>query len=209
MTTATPTPSLPVPTQRSPGALLRDYLAHPDERVATGNLVALVLAWNTPFYPLWLRWAAGAEALPLGLLTLCVFPLFLAVPPLARRRPVLGRLLLALVGFANVLFCTWLFGEASGTELFLLPCLLLPGLLFSRRNLAFLLPLLGAPLVAYYALHGHYPPPPQAWSQAASEGMFALNAGSVGCLMAFFALLVARSPTHPAGEKVADQRAEG
>ena len=36
------------------------YLAHPDARVATGNLVALVLGWNTPFYPLWLRWAAGS-----------------------------------------------------------------------------------------------------------------------------------------------------
>jgi hypothetical protein len=190
------------------GARLAAYLAHPDERVATGNLVALVLGWNTPFYPLWLRWAAGAEALPVGLLTLCVLPLFLAVPPLARRRPTLGRLWLAIVGFGNVIFCTWLFGEASGTELFLLPCLLLPGLLFSRSEWPFLLPLLGAPLVAYYALHGHYPPPPQAWSADASAGMFALNAGSVGCLMAFFALLVARSPAQKANGPVADQRAE-
>jgi len=185
------------------------YLAHPDARVATGNLVALVLGWNTPFYPLWLRWAAGSEALPLGWLTLVVLPLFLAVPLLARRRPTLGRLWLALVGFGNVLFCTWLFGEASGTELFLLPCLLLPGLLFSRSEWPLLLPLLGAPLLAYYLLHGHYPAPPQEWSADASSGMFALNAGSVGCLMAFFALLVARSPTQPTSHPVADQRAEG
>ncbi len=192
-----------------PRAWLGAYLAHPDERVATGNLVALVLGWNTPFYPLWLRWAAGPEAFPLGWLTLIVLPLFLAVPPLARRHPTLGRLLLALVGFGNVVFCTWLLGEASGTELFFLPCLLLPGLLFSRADWPFLLPLLGAPLGAYYLLHGHYQAPPQAWSPAASAGMFALNAGSVGCLMAFFALLVARSPAQQPGAPVTDQRAQG
>jgi hypothetical protein len=188
---------------------LQRFLAHPDDRVATGNLVALVLGWNTPLYPLWLRWAAGPQAMPWGLLTLCVLPLFLAVPLLARRHATLARVMLPLVGLANTLFCTWLLGEASGTELFLLPCLLLPGLLFSRAELSFLLPLLGAPLVAYYALHGRYPPPPVAWSAEASAGMVALNAGSVGCLMAFFALLVARLPAQPPGEPVADQRAEG
>lgn len=188
---------------------LWNYLAHPDERVATGNLVAAVLAWNTPLYPLWLRWAAGAEAWPAGLLTLCVLPFFAAVPALARRRPVAARLLLAAAGLGNVLFCTWLLGEASGMELFLLPCLLLPGLLFSRRDLFILLPLLGAPLVAYYALHGRYPPPPLAWSASAAAGMFALNAGSVGCLMAFFALLVARSPAQPPAQPIAAERADG
>jgi hypothetical protein len=189
------------------GAALNRYLAHPDERVATGNLVALVLGWNTPFYPLWLRWAAGAEAWPLGWLTWIVLPLFLAVPPMSRRWPVFARVFLALVGFGNVIFCTWLCGEASGTELFFLPCLLLPGLIFSRADWLFLLPLLGLPLVTYYFLHDHYPAPPQLWSAEAETGMFALNAGSVGCLMAFFALLVARSPAQQAHAPVADQRA--
>jgi len=188
------------------GAALNRYLFHPDERVATGNLVALVLGWNTPFYPFWLRWAAGAEAWPWGFLTWGVMPLFLLIPPLSRRRPVLAKTALALVGFSNVIFCTWLLGEASGTELFLLPCLLLPGLLFSRAEWPFLLPLLGLPLVGYYLLHGHYPAPPQPWSADASAGMFAMNAGSVGCLMAFFALLVARSPAQQAKTPVADQR---
>jgi hypothetical protein len=185
-------------------AALNRYLDHPDPRVATGNLVALVLGWNTPFYPFWLRWAAGAEAWPWGFLTLCVMPLFLAIPPLSRRRPVLAKTLLALIGFGNSVFCTWLLGEASGTELFFLACLLLPGLLFSRAEWVTLLPLLGLPLVTYYLLHGHYPPPPHAWSAEASAGMFALNAGSVGCLMAFFALLVARSPAQQPDRPVAD-----
>ena len=174
--------------------MLKAYLAHPLERAATGNLIAVVLGWNTPLYPFWLRWTAGPQAWPWGFLTLSVLPLFLAVPLLARRRPALGRIALALAGLANVLFCTWLLGEASGTELFLLPCLMLPGLLFGRAELPALLPLLAAPMLAYYALHGHYPPPPVPWSAAASAGMFALNAGSVGCLMAFFALLAARHP---------------
>jgi hypothetical protein len=39
---------------------LRRYVASDDPRVAAANLVAMVLAWNTPFYPLYLRGAAGA-----------------------------------------------------------------------------------------------------------------------------------------------------
>ena len=177
---------------------LANYLAHPDERVATGNLIALVLAWNTPFYPLYLRWAAGAQAWPWGLLTLCVLPLFLAAPPLGRRHPIGGRLLLAVVGFGNIVFCTWLLGAPSGTELFLMPCVLLPGLLFRRSEWPALLPLIAAPPAAYYLLHDHYPPPPVAWTPDASAHLFALSAGSAGCLTGFFALLVSRpSPTPP------------
>jgi hypothetical protein len=189
---------------------LARYLAHPDERVATGNLVALVLAWNTPFYPLYLRWAAGAEAWPWGFLTLAVLPCFALVPALARRRPLAGRLLLALAGLANVVFCTWLLGVPSGTELFLLPCVLLPGLLFSRTQWRVLLPLIAAPLASYSLLHQHYPAPPVAWSAGASAGLFALNAGSVGCLVAFFAWLVAR-PSEPeqAQQRAAREHAEG
>jgi len=180
-------------------AIIARYLAHPDDRVATGNLVALVLGWNTPFYPFWLRWAAGAEAWPWGFLTLSVLPLFLAVPPLSRRHPRLAMTMLAVVGLGNAMFCTWLLGEPSGTELFLTACILLPGLLFTRAQWRFLLPLLAAPLLAYFLLHDRYPPPPHAWSRAASAGMFALNAGSVGCLLAFFTLLMARSPSQQPG----------
>ncbi len=186
---------------------LSAFLAHPDARVARGNLIAMVLAWNTPFYPLYLRWMAGAEAWPLGWATLSVLPFFLAVPLLARRWPVLARVALVLVGFGNVLFCTWLLGEASGTELFLLPCVLLPGLVFGRGDEFVFGPLLALPLLAYYGLHGRYPAPPLAWSEAASSGMFALNAGSVGCLVAFFALLVARSAPDQPGQPVARERA--
>ena len=80
-------------------------------------------------------------------------------------------------------------------------------MLFTRAQWRFLLPLIGAPLVAYYLLHNHYPPPPRVWSQAASDGFFALNAGSVGCLLALFALLMARSPADEVRQKIADQRA--
>jgi hypothetical protein len=177
---------------------LAAYLFHPDPLVATGNLIALVLGWNTPFYPFYLRWAAGAQAWPWGFLTLCVLPLFLAVPPLGRRNALAGRLLLALVGFGNIVFCTWLLGVASGTELFLMPCVLLPALIFRRAEWPALLPLIALPLAAYYLLHDHYPSPPVAWTADASAGMFALSAGSAGCLMGFFALLVSRPAPEPA-----------
>ncbi len=101
------------------------YVGSDDPRVGAANLVAMVLAWNTPFYPLYLRGTAGAGMWPGGWLMLCVFPAFLAVPALTRRWPTGGRVLLVTIGTANTLFCTWLLGEASGTPLFLLPCVTL------------------------------------------------------------------------------------
>lgn len=100
---------------------LADYVAHPDPLAATGNLVALVLAGNAPFYPLYVAFVAGTGGMPWLLLTLLSFPFFLAVPALARIQSRLGRVALALMTTGNTVFCTWVLGEPSGIELFLLP----------------------------------------------------------------------------------------
>ena len=153
------------------------------------NLVALVLAWNTPFYPLYLRAAGGPSMWPGGWLTLCVFPVFLAVPAVCRCWPVAGRVLLMAVCVVNTLFCTWLLGEASGTQLFLLPCTTLAALLFRREEKLALVSSLALPVVVWAALDGRYPVSRFVCSGAACGGIVWLNAASVAVLTAFFGWL--------------------
>jgi len=52
-------------------------------------------------------------------------PLFFAVPALSRGSPRAARVALPLIGIANTVWCTALFGPASGIALFLLPCIVL------------------------------------------------------------------------------------
>ena len=165
------------------------YIASDDPRVAAANLVAMVLAWNTPFYPLYLRGAAGPAIWPGGWLTLCVFPAFLAIPAVTRSWPFAGRVLLVLTGTANTLFCTWLLGKSSGTAIFLLPCITLAALLFRRDETAALFGLLGLPIVLGIALDGRYPVSPFVCSGQGCPGILWMNVFSVAVLTAFLGLL--------------------
>jgi len=170
-------------------ALVRRYAAADDPRVAAANLVALVLAWNTPFYPLYLLGAAGATMREAAWLTLCAFPIFLAVPAITRWHGIWGRVLLVVAGTGNTLFCTWLLGEASGTPLFLLPCITLAALLFRRAETRALFSLLVLPIVAGMAMNGRYPFSPFACIGAACSAIVWLNAVSVAILLAFLGVL--------------------
>jgi hypothetical protein len=178
-------------------AALKRYAAADDPMVATANWVAMVLAWNTPFYPLYLRGAAGAAIWPGGWLTLCVFPVFLAVPAICRRDPLAGRVLLALAATGNTIYCTWLLGEASGTQLFLLPCITLASLLFRRDELPMLGGFLLMPIAAGLLLDGRYPVSPFVCAGAACGGILWMNAFSVALLMAFLGWLASGLVTSP------------
>lgn len=165
------------------------YVGSDDPRVGAANLVAMVLAWNTPFYPLYLRGTAGAGMWPGGWLMLCVFPAFLAVPALTRRWPTGGRVLLVTIGTANTLFCTWLLGEASGTPLFLLPCVTLAALLFRPEERVALFGLLAMPILLGGPLNGRYPVSPFGCSGTACASLVWLNGFSVSVLLAFLGVL--------------------
>ena len=115
-------------------ARLRVYAANDEPLAAAGNKVSLVLAGNTPFYPLYVAAVAGTDGMPWLLMTLFAFPFFLMVPAISRHYPFLGRATLALAGAINTVFCTWLLGERSGTELFLIPCAMLASLLFGAKE---------------------------------------------------------------------------
>ena len=55
------------------------YAANDEPLAAAGNKVALVLAGNAPFYPLYVIALAGSDGMPWLLMTLLAFPIFLMV----------------------------------------------------------------------------------------------------------------------------------
>lgn len=137
------------------------YAAHDDPMVATCNFVALVVASNQPFYPLYVYWAVSEHIWP-TFFTFLSTPFFLAVPALARRLPTAGRALLALTGIANTVLSAKVFGQASGVEIFLIPCALIAATFFRPSERLTALILVGLAIMAYLGLDGAYgaPGPP-------------------------------------------------
>jgi hypothetical protein len=103
--------------------------------------------------------------------------------------PFLGRVTLALAGAINTVFCTWLLGERSGTELFLIPCAMLASLLFGASERRWMLTLAALPLCAYIFLHGNYGAPPYLYRSDAYAALFSMNAFSVGTLSIFLGIV--------------------
>ena len=167
------------------GARLGRLVAADDPTTRRANVIALVLAWNTPFYPLYVVFVAGSGGFPWILLNLLVLPAFASVPLISRRHPLSARVMLVTAGTLNTMLCTWLYGEASGTQLFLLPCIILAIMLFPRRRF-FMGSMLVLPVVGYLIL-GHYGSPPFANDAAQYRHLLNLNVVSVGVLTAFLA----------------------
>ena len=170
-------------------ARLSAYASNDAPLAAAGNKVALVLAGNGPFYPLYVVAVAGSDGMPWLLMTLLAFPPFLVVPAISRHHPLLGRVTLSLAGTANTVFCTWLLGERSGTELFLIPCATLASLLFGAGERGLMLLLAALPIGAYYFLHGNYGAPPYLYSDDACKALLSMNAISVGTLSIFLGIV--------------------
>ena len=163
------------------------YAAHRDPLVATGNLLALMLGGNTPFYPLFVYAVVGHAAFPRAFWGFLVLPFFLAVPAVTRRAPLGGRVLLVVAGTANTVLCSYIYGIASGVWLFLVPCAALATLLFrvGERRALLLAALL--PIGAYALLNSRLGP------QLGGFGaLFGLNAGSTGSLSLFMGLVFSR-----------------
>ncbi|WP_322513804.1 hypothetical protein SR870_12045 [Rhodopseudomonas palustris] len=182
---------------------LADFAANNDPLAATGNLVALVLAGNTPFYPIYVAVLAGPGGMPWLLLTLLSFPLFCLVPVLARKNPLLGRIALSLTATGNTVFCTWLLGVPSGIELFLLPCATLSSLLFRRSERLLMLPLAGLPVAAYFFLHGRYGAPPHIYQADEYAALFSMNAISAAMISIFIGIVFSGLFAEPAESRKA------
>ncbi|MGO3930270.1 hypothetical protein NP284_18400 [Rhodopseudomonas pseudopalustris] len=172
-------------------ARIADYASNKDPRAAAGNLVALVLAGNAPFYPAYVVLVAGSDGMPWLLMTVLSFPFFFGIPAISRAHPLLGRIALSLVATANTVFCTWLLGAPSGTELFLLPCAMLASLLFARSERPLMFALAILPVAAYLILHDRYGIPPHIYQPDAYSRLFSMNAVSAGMISIFIGFVFA------------------
>jgi hypothetical protein len=158
-----------------------------DARTADAVTIAWVIALNKPFYPLYVWYLLG-EGVATSCLTMLSAPFFLAIPFIARRAPLVARVALPVVGLVDTLAETVIFGAASGTELFLAPCMMLAALSFYpaeiwwRRGVAALI------FVAFFFTYGQFGSSLYPWSAEQLSTLLTLNAFAVASLMAFVAL---------------------
>jgi len=176
----------------TPWSAVRAYITHPDPLVSAGNLIAIMVASNQPFYPLYLYFAVGPE-IDVSFLTFLSTPFFVAVPAMARRNSLLGRALLPVTGIANTILSAKAFGEASGVEMFLVPCVTIAALLFRRSERRVMLALVGLGLASYLCLHGRYGTPLHLFTPDQYARFFGLNALSVMTLSAFVGIAFANA----------------
>lgn len=173
------------PLSASPGvrllAALRDYGAHPDPATHAVNVIALLVGSNGPFYPAYV-WFLMPEAGPVSLATMAASPFFLLVPWLSRRHAVAARATLPAIGIANTIWTCALLGPGTGVAAFVFPCLVLA--LFCWRERVVMLGILGVGLVAQQLLLQWDWPPLSSLGMDRQAALQALNATSVGALLA-------------------------
>jgi len=163
--------------------MLRAYRDNPDPLALLANSVALVIAGNQPFYPLYLHWIVGEAAWP-AWLTLLTMPLFAAIPAVSRRHPLAGRMMLVIVGTANGVLAVKLIGLDTAVELFLLPCVLLATILFRPTERLAMLVALACPFAAYFVLDPAVGAPLATYSNAEYRSIINMHAFSVASLFA-------------------------
>ncbi|MDH7639356.1 hypothetical protein [Sphingomonas oryzagri] len=159
---------------------LGDYAAHPDPLAAACNRIALLVASNQPFYPVYLWWIVGGDW-PGAFWTFLSTPFFASVPIVARRNALAGRAMLPLTGIANGILSAKAFGAESGVELFLIPCGLIALLAFRWREWRVGAGLLCATAIAGL-LHGRYGMPFGRFDASEYGHFLRLNAISVAAL---------------------------
>ncbi len=94
--------------------------ASPNTPAAASAAVAWVVLANKPLYPLYVAWLVG-EGASAATITLATAPVYLLIALEARERPLL-RWLLPVVGAADAVLATKIFGAGAGLEAFLAPC---------------------------------------------------------------------------------------
>jgi drug/metabolite transporter superfamily protein YnfA len=155
------------------------YVHSNDPLVAASNIVALVVAFNQPFYPPYVRWLVGDDH-GASLVTFLSTPLFLAVPAVARLSSLAGHVLLPIVGILNTLMSTLAFGAASGVELFLCPCAMIAGMSLRQDERATML-LIGWLALAVFALTARRSLRARCFHQANTQACFPSTPGVWRC----------------------------
>ncbi len=176
------------------------YIEHRDPLARAGNVIAMFILSNQPFYPLYIYFLIGNRFWP-ALLTLLSSPLFALVPWLMRRSLPAGKWLLIVASLANTTIAIKAFGPQSGLELFFFPCAVLGALLFgdSERYARWAAAL--APIALYLVLRGSYGSALESFSSGEYETLFTLHAVSAAaiCIVVCFAVTAALARKQPSG----------
>ena len=173
-------------------AFFARYIANADPLAHAGNLVAVLIGTNQPLYPLALYWATGADVTGAFICFLSA-PCFLAVPFIARRSSLAGRLALVLVGTFDTLISVKVYGQAGGNELYLGPCLMLAVMLFRKSEWRVSFGCVALIWAALFGLHDRYGASVLGWSAGDYATMMSFNVFYVAMLTVFIALGVGRA----------------
>lgn len=175
-------------------------------RAGLAARVALVVALNQPFYPLYFYWAVSPVFLP-SCATFLSTPFFAAVPATLRRSTLLGRALLLGAGLGNVLICRVVFGSASGVDVFLLPCLVLAALLFWPTERVVAVAFSAAAFAVYLSPDAALRAPLHPYDEDAYAAMRRLNFLSAAGLTALIGFMAARIADAEPGDREIQARA--
>ncbi len=152
--------------------------------------VAWVILFNKPVYPLYVAWLVGSGGWR-ATATLASIPLFAALPLLARRSPFLARAGLPLVGTLDTIYETFVFGEGSGVEAFLVPCAFLALLCFESGEVWLSRAVTVFVAAAFVAMRFLGLPGLFVWSPEELGRLMSLNLFSAASLTAFLGLTFA------------------
>lgn len=167
-------------------ARTRAFAAHPDPLAEATNWIALTVGSHLPFWPLYIFWAAGWEAIPTALLTAAMTPVFLAVPLISRRSSLAGRIAMPVFGVINTVFTIWVLGMNSGTEAFLAPCAALAALTFRHAERPVMMVLTMLPLGVWYLLQVYPLTSLHSYDAVVAREIMILNVFSIGVLIGLF-----------------------
>jgi hypothetical protein len=157
------------------------------------GLIATILASSQPTYPLYV-WLIAGEGVAKAAIVLCAVPLFAAVPWVARRSSLAGRLLLPLVGILNTVLAGWALGSRAGLEALLIPCAALAAVLLRRTERWAMLAVVALAILAWLAMDGFRPGD---FTQAAAAGLRRMNAISAIALCGLIGWISPPPPAEP------------
>jgi hypothetical protein len=173
-------------------SLIARYVAHDDPLAAAANLVALAIGLNQPLYPLTLYLATGGDV-TWAFIDFVSGPCFLAIPAIMRRHSLGGRVAMVVLASLDTFISVKVFGQASGAEFYLLPCLLLAALLFRKHEVRWSYGLTALIFVALVGMNGRYGVDFLQWSASNYETLVRINAVSVAMLTTFIGVCVGRA----------------
>jgi len=165
------------------------YIEHRDPLARAGNVIALFILSNQPFYPLYIYFLVGGRFWP-ALLTLISSPLYAAVPWLMRKNALAGKWLLVAASIENTLVSIKALGPESGLELFFFPCAVLGALIFSAKESRSAWIAAVLPIALYLLLRGRYAAPLESFSGAEYGSLLTLHAVSAGAICVFICFTI-------------------